>query len=60
MNDKYTMILFSNPKATVETIARVLSDSALSIGGICNPVENACTLLSQYAPEFLFIHLNTS
>ena len=60
MSDKFTLIIFSNQKATVEVIAEVLKDSAFNIGGISNTVDNTRTLLSQYAPEFLFIHLNTS
>ena len=60
MTDKFTLIIFSNQKSTVETIARVLQNSSFTIGGISDTVENTRTLLNQYAPEFLFIHLNTS
>ena len=60
MTDKFTVIIFSNQNTTVEAIARLLKDSIFSIGGISDTVDNTCTLLSQYAPEFLFVHLNTS
>lgn len=60
MTDKFTVIIFSNQKTTVEAIARVLPGSIFTIGGISDTVDNTRTLLNQYAPEFLFIHLNTS
>ena len=60
MTDKFTVIIFSNQETTVETIARVLQDSIFTIGGISDTVDNTRTLLYQYAPEFLFIHLDTS
>lgn len=60
MTEKFTVIIFSNQKPTVETIAEVLQDSDFTIEGISSTVENTLTLLSQYAPEFLFIHLNTN
>ena len=60
MTDKFTVIIFSNQKETVEVVARGLMDSSFAIGGISDTVDNTRTLLNQYAPEFLFIHLNTS
>jgi DNA-binding NarL/FixJ family response regulator len=60
MSDKYTLVIFSNQKPTVTVIARALQDSDFSIGGISDTVDNTRMLLNQYAPEFLFIHLNTS
>ena len=60
MSDKYTLVIFSNQKPTVTDIARALQDSDFSIGGISDTVDNTRMLLNQYAPEFLFIHLNTS
>ncbi|MFH1936192.1 MAG: LuxR C-terminal-related transcriptional regulator [Bacteroidota bacterium] len=44
----------------MEAIARVIKDSTFTLGGISDTVDNTRTLLNQYAPEFLFIHLNTS
>lgn len=60
MTDSYKLIIFSNQNTTVQSIAEVLRNTTFTIGGISKTVDNTCTLLSHYAPEFLFIHLNTN
>ncbi len=58
MPEKYTVIIYSNLKHTVDAISKSLVGSAYGIAGITNSFINARTLISQYAPEFLIIHLN--
>ena len=60
MPEKLTVILFSNQKQTVEIIAQTLQGSGFYLGGITDSFENTRTLLSQYAPEFLIINLDTN
>lgn len=57
MPEKYPLIVFSNLKETVDAISRALAGTAFGIAGITDSFINARTLLSQYAPEFLLVHL---
>jgi DNA-binding NarL/FixJ family response regulator len=58
MPEKLTVILYSNLKNTVNAISKTLAGSSYAIAGITDSFINTRTLLSQYAPEFLIIHLN--
>ncbi|MCB2209970.1 response regulator transcription factor [bacterium] len=57
MPEKFTVILFSNQKSTVDTVSKALAGSAFTIAGITASFINTRTLLSQYAPEFLIVNL---
>jgi DNA-binding NarL/FixJ family response regulator len=58
MPEKLTVIIFSNLKDTVDTVSKTLAGSAYAVAGITESFINTRTMLSQYAPEFLIIHLN--
>lgn len=60
MPEKYPLIVFSNRKDTVDAVSKALAGTAFGIAGITDSFINARTLLSQYAPEFLLIHLKES
>jgi len=60
MAEKYPLIIFSNLKDTVDATSKALAGTSFGIAGITDSFINARTLLSQYAPEFLLIHLRTS
>ena len=60
MPEKYPLIVFSNLKDTVDAISRALAGTPFGIAGITDSFINARTLLSQYAPEFLLVHLKES
>jgi DNA-binding NarL/FixJ family response regulator len=57
MSDKFTVILFSNQKNTVDAISKALVSTPFTIAGIAESFINTRTLLSQYAPEFLIVNL---
>jgi DNA-binding NarL/FixJ family response regulator len=57
MPEKYPLIVFSNLKDTVDAVSKALAGTDFGIAGITDSFINARTLLSQYAPEFLLIHL---
>ncbi len=59
MPEKFTVIIYSNFKNTVDAISKSLAGSPYAVGGITDSFINTRTLISQYAPEFLIIHLNT-
>jgi len=58
MAEKYPLIIFSNLKDTVDITSKALAGTSFGLAGITDSFINARTLLSQYAPEFLLIHLN--
>ena len=58
MAEKYPLIIFSNMKDTVDLTSKALAGTPFGLAGITDSFINARTLLSQYAPEFLLIHLN--
>ncbi|QRN84588.1 response regulator transcription factor (plasmid) [Chloroflexota bacterium] len=58
MAEKYPLIIFSNLKDTVDVTSKALAGTPFGLAGITDSFINARTLLSQYAPEFLLIHLN--
>ncbi len=60
MAEKYPLIIFSNLKDTVDITSKTLAGTPFGLAGITDSFINARTLLSQYAPEFLLIHLNES
>jgi len=60
MAEKYPLIIFSNLKDTVDATSKALAGTSFGIAGITDSFINARTLLSQYAPEFLLIHLRES
>jgi DNA-binding NarL/FixJ family response regulator len=60
MAEKYPLIIFSNMKDTVDATSKALAGTSFGIAGITDSFINARTLLSQYAPEFLLIHLRTN
>jgi DNA-binding NarL/FixJ family response regulator len=59
MPEKFTVIVYTNLKQTVEAISKSLVGSPYAIAGITDSFINTRTLLSQYAPEILIIHLKS-
>jgi DNA-binding NarL/FixJ family response regulator len=57
MSDKFTVILFSNQKNTVDAVSKSLAGTSFTLAGITASFINTRTLLSQYAPEFLIVNL---
>ena len=58
MPEKFTVIIYSNLKNTIDMVSKTLAGSSYGVAGITDSFINTRTLLSQYAPEVLIIHLN--